>query len=144
MWVVNKSNNQNANKMKDEKPTTQSLTRKPIKDGDFLPFVATTKKGGLAEFAICPQWKRGKLVKISIYPMQQDDMSYYYEWEGVGRDYFTVQSYQNLGEPRIWMHYYCKEHKCQSMFVYVPSGSNFIWFQVYGNNISIGFTKESW
>lgn len=112
---------------------------KPIKDGDFMPFVGMTERLGRAEFSICPQWKRGKLVKISIYPLQQDDMSYYYEWEGDGKGYFIIQSYNNLDEPKVWMHSYCKGHKCQSMRVYVPNQAKFIWFQVYSDSITIGF-----
>ena len=129
----------------DAKPVlAANLTRKPINDGDFMPFVGMTQRLGRAEFAICPQWKRGKLVKISIYPLQQEDRSYFYEWEGNGKRYFTIQSYQNLDEPKIWMHSYCKEHKCQTMRVYVPNGGKYLWFQVHSDNITIGFTNERW
>ncbi len=117
---------------------------KPIKDGDFMPFIGRTQKLGRAEFAICPQWKRGKLVKISIYPLQQEDRSYYYEWEGHGKRNFTIQSYCNLDEPKVWMHSYCREHKCHSMRVYVPNGAKFLWFQVYSNSVTIGFTNKQW
>jgi hypothetical protein len=75
---------------------SSSLVCKLIKDGDFMPFIGMTQRLGRAEFQICPQWKRGKLVKISIYPLQQEDRSYYYEWEGRGRCNFTIQSYCNL------------------------------------------------
>lgn len=120
------------------------LTCIPIKDGDFLPFVGLTPRLGRAEFAICPQWKHGKLVKMSIHPQQQEDTSYFYEWEGHGKRYFTIQSYQGLEEPKVWMHSYCKEHKCQTMSLYVPYGAKYIWFRVFGDNITIGFTKEQW
>lgn len=119
-----------------------NLTRKTIKDGDLLPFVWMTERFGRAEFSICPQWKRGKLVKLSIYPLQQEDTSCYYEWEGDGKRYFTIQSYFNKSEPHAWMHSYCKEHKCHSMTIYVPDNTKFLWFQVYSDFITIGFINK--
>jgi hypothetical protein len=109
--------------------------------GDLIPFVDVSDRLGRAEFIICPQWKRGKLVGISIYPMQQEDMSCYYEWKGEGVNCFYLQSYQSLEEPKVWMHSYCKEHKCQSLRLYVPRNAKYIWFKV-GSTINIGFLKE--
>lgn len=113
-----------------------------IKDKDFLPFIYTTKNYGRAEFEICPQYKYGKLVKIGIYPRQQQDCSYYYEWEGGKKISLTLESYDKLQEPNIWRFVYCKIHKSQSMRVYVPEGANFLWFQEYSDNLTIGFTDK--
>jgi len=125
-------------------PVSSSPERRLLHDGDFMPFVGMTKNLGRAEFQVCPQYKRGKLVKLSIYPLQQEDRSYYYEWEGNGKHHFTIQSYQGLDEAKVWMHSYCKEHKCHSMRLYVPNGANFIWFSEFSDNVCIGFTHESW
>ena len=120
-----------------------TLTRKLIKDGDVMPFVGMTQNLGRAEFQICPQYKRGKLVKLSIYPLQQEDRGYYYEWEGNGKKHFTILGYQNLQNPDVWMHSFCKEHKSPTMRLYVPIGANFLWFQVYSDGITIGFLKNN-
>jgi hypothetical protein len=119
------------------------MIKKLLHDGNFMPFVGMTKSLGRAEFQVCPQYKRGKLVRLYIYPLQQEDRSYYL-WEGNGKRHFTIQSYEGLDEPKIWMHSYCKEHKCHSMRMYVPDDAKFILFQEYGDNACIGFTKKSW
>jgi hypothetical protein len=113
-----------------------------LKDGDCLPFKSLSERLGRAEFVICPQYKNGKLVKLYINPAQQEDINYYYVWEGIGKSDFTIQSYQKLDDPKVWMFHYCKEHKCQSLRLYVPADSNYLWFNVFSNNISIGFLKD--
>lgn len=113
-----------------------------IKDGDFLEFLWSTEKWGRAEFVVCPQFKRGKLVKMFIYPSQQGISDKYYVWEGTA-DYFTVQSYQQLDDPKPWLFRWCKEHKTQSFRVYVPPESKYIWFSVL-STVTIGFTKTKW
>lgn len=120
-----------------------TLKRIPIKDGDTLPFIAMTKHLGRAEFRLCPQWKRGKLIRLSIYPVQQEDRSYYYEWEGEGKRKLFIQSYSGLDDPKVWMHTWCKDHKCHSMELYVPSGSTCIIFKEYSDNISVGFHPKA-
>jgi hypothetical protein len=128
--------------MKD-KEYDQVLTPIAIKDGDYLPFVARTENLGTAEFVICPIWKRNKLVKLHIYPKQQELMDYYYVWEGYGRHSLQFSGYQGLQDPKIWYSYFCKEHKCLSLRLYVPPESSYIWFTVYSDNITIGFTKTN-
>jgi hypothetical protein len=114
-----------------------------LKDRDFIPFEWISKKWGRAEFSICSQYKRGKLVRLFIYPHQQENEENYYMWEGAGRDYFTIQGYQGLADPKIWLINWCKEHKCQNLRLYVPPESKYIWFQVLFT-INIGFTKTKW
>lgn len=114
-----------------------------LNDGDCLPFVGMTQNLGRAEFSVCPIFKRGKLVSMFIYPLQQEDRSYYYKWEGHPKKQYTVQSYQSLDNPNIWMHQYCKEHKTPSFRMYVPTGANFLWFSVYSDSVSIGFLKTA-
>lgn len=119
------------------------LERKPIKDGDFMPFIAITERFSRAEFGICPQYKKGKLVRLSIYPMQQLDCNYYYEWEGTGGlRTLGIASYNKLDDPKVWLFHYCKEHNCQSMRVYVPNGSKYLWFKEHSDSITIGFVDE--
>jgi hypothetical protein len=71
----------------------------------------TTQRLGRAEFTVCPQFKRGKLVRLSIYPRQQEDRSYYLLWEanGNGKKHYTIQGYEGLDEPYLWTHNWCKE-----------------------------------
>lgn len=122
------------------------LERKILKDGVFVEFVDMTQKYGRAEFVVCPQFKRGKLVKLSIYPKQQENANYFLEWEAQsnGKNRFSVQGYEGLGEPFLWNHFYCKEHKCQSFRMYVPTEAKYIWFSEYSDNVCIGFTKSKW
>lgn len=114
-----------------------------IKGGDFIPFEWKTERWGRAEFSICPIYKRRKLVKLFIYPHQQENKEDYYIWEGTSDSYFTIQGYEGLNDPKIWLIGWCKEHKCQNIRLYVPSNSKFIWFHVL-STITIGFTKTKW
>jgi hypothetical protein len=125
---------------------SNSLICKPINDGDFIQFVDFTERLGRAEFTVCPQFKRGKLVRLSIYPRQQEDRGYFLLWEtnGKGKNHYTVQGYEGLDEPYLWTHHWCKKHKCQSFTMYVPRGAKFLWFSVFSDNVCIGFTKTSW
>ena len=118
---------------------------KPVQlsGSDFIPFVNITKNYGRAEFVVCSQYKRNKLVKMFFYPAQQGNVENYYFWEGVGRDGFSIGSFDGLDNPNIWLFSYCKEHKCQSFRMYVPNGSNFLYFDVL-SSISIKFTKKRW
>ena len=122
--------------------TNTPLEAIKIKDDDFLEFVWATQNLGRAEFTICPIWKRGKLVALYIYPRQQKDICYYYYWEGNGKAFYTISSYGGLQDPKVWQMFYCKEHKTQSFHLYVPVESKYLWFSVFSDNITIGFTQE--
>lgn len=45
-----------------------------------------------------------------------------------------------MEDPKVWFIQYCKEHKCQSMRVYVPNDAKYLWFDVL-SSIGINFTK---
>jgi bisphosphoglycerate-dependent phosphoglycerate mutase len=127
----------------DSEDTEFKREEKIIKDRDFLPFVGMTSNLGRAEFVVCPKFKRGKLVELFMYPLQQENVNHYYRWQGNGKNNYTVQSYEQLDEPKLWMHFYCKEHKCQSFRMYVPNEANYIWFSEFSDSITIGFTKTN-
>lgn len=77
---------------------------------------------GRAEFEFCPVYKKGKLVEIWITPAQQETNKRYrikmtyqpYSWQ------FTSWTHKGIENPRIWLQYWCKEHKALCMRVYVP------------------------
>lgn len=121
--------------------TKKELKRIELKGGEFLPFVAMTQNLGCAEFQICSKYKRGKLVELFIYPRQQENIDYYYHWEGKAQD-MSLGGHEHLEYPNAWFFQYCKEHKCQSMRVYVPKGAKYLWFQVL-SGIGINFTKTN-
>lgn len=81
---------------------------------------------GRAEFHFCPIWKRGKLQRFFIYPKQQREQKFYYEVETAQSHLFSVGSLTHKGIelPYIWTHYWCPEHKCMTLNVYVPRNSN--------------------
>lgn len=97
-----------------------------LKDEDIINFVPFTKEYGMAEFAICPVVKRGKLKEIFIYLLQQENIEHYYRIPtNKNTSSWSVRSWthKGLSDPKIWIMYWCKEHKCQSFRVYPPKGS---------------------
>lgn len=116
--------------------------KKMLEDGSIIPFVSMTQNLGRAEFSVCAQYKRGFLVKLTLHPLQQEDCSYFLEWEGKTRG-FGFQGYQGLGYPNAWSFMWCKDHKCQSFRIYVPVGSNFIWFSESSFGVTIGFLETN-
>lgn len=95
-----------------------------LSDGSVCRFMPMTKNYGRAEFTFCPIWKYGKLAEVFIYPRQQENIDYFYHVKSGYSDSFQVDSwsYKGFSSPRIWLHFYCKEHKCMSMNVYPPDG----------------------
>lgn len=120
----------------------KELECQKINDGYFIPFITKTKRYGRAGFTVCPQYSRGKIVKLTIHALQQENVTKFWEWEGVGKKFLIITSYDGLNDPKIWMHGYCTEHKCATMRLYVPHDSNYIWFSVNSDTITIGFVKE--
>jgi len=98
-----------------------------LKDGDEVHFRWRTKNLGKAEFGFCPIFKRGKLKEIYIYPLQQEDCLTHYKIELGYQTDLSIESTSDLltrgQEPFIWAHFWCKEHKCTSFRLYVPSES---------------------
>ena len=96
---------------------------------------------GRAEFALCPIWKRGKIKELFIYHKQQRDIEFYYKIESGYADLLMIDSWVGLESPKTWAHIWCKEHKTQTILVYVPNNSNY--FQItIGSGISINFGKD--
>ncbi len=124
-----------------KKNIAKEFIRIELKGGEYLPFVAMTLNLGCAEFQICAKWKRRKLVELFIYPRQQENINYYYHWEGEAI-YFKIGGYEGLDDPKAWMFQYCKEHKCQSMRIYVPNGAKYLWFEKL-SGIGINFTRTN-
>ncbi len=123
------------------KKVLKELKRIELKGGEYLPFIAMTKNRGCAEFQICSKYKRGKLVEVFIYPRQQENIDHYYHWEGEAT-YMTIGGYEGLGDPKVWFLQYCKEHKCQSMRIYVPNDSKYLWFDKL-SSIGINFMRTN-
>jgi hypothetical protein len=74
---------------------------------------------GRAEFQICLRFKRGKVAEYWAYPKQMRDAKECWHWKGTYPD-FTISSYQNLEDAKTWLFVWCKEHKTQSMLLYIP------------------------
>lgn len=113
-----------------------------LKDGKQYPFVWKTDRWGVAEFSVCPVYKYGKLKEFHMYSIQQEeDIHYVYKFDYAPLD-FSISSWTHKGisTPRIWINYWCKEHKCASFRFYVPE-SDFFTVNVL-SNFSINFDKE--
>lgn len=98
------------------------LTEKVLVDGDRVNFTGFTEQYGRAEFAFCAIWKRGRIVTLYIYPMQQAYAKHWYRVESRA-DGLAVHSWTHKGmeNPWIWRHVWCKDHKCMCFHAYVPS-----------------------
>ena len=117
-----------------------------LKDGESILFkwVDDTPGGsnlGRAEFTFCPVYEYGKLKEMYIYPMQQRNVDTYYKavFSYPPLD-FSVSSQDGLGDPKIWLHYWCKEHKCAGFRLYVPNDSKYFTVS-FLSNFGIYFGK---
>jgi len=104
------------------------LKERELVDRQKVPFVGMTRNLGRAEFVVCPVFKYGKLREFYMYPAQQENVEFYYVARNKNgwRD-FGVNSWSGVDAPKIWLHSWCKEHKCQSFRLYVPNDAE--WFQ---------------
>lgn len=102
------------------------LEQVELKDGDVVHFNLMSPEYGRAEFDICPKWKRGKLAELFIYARQQKNVSCYWHVTAGWPTSFGVGSWQHkkIAVPNIWTMHWCKDHKCMSMSVYPPDGTN--------------------
>lgn len=126
------------------------LALRILKDGDEVSFDATDSKAptpgsslGIAEFAFCPEWRRGKLKAVHIRAQQQRDVSERFVVESGVATSFTVSSWTHKGidAPHPWIWFWCKEHRCMGMRVYVPRNSDH--FSVHiSSNIGIHFDRK--
>jgi len=100
------------------------LPLRVLKDNDVVPFVATHPRYGRAEFAVCLKYVRGKLKHVFIHPQQQENVTEYYRLDVPhnGRAMFQAHSWTHKGvsEPKIWLHFWCREHECPAFRLYVP------------------------
>lgn len=126
---------------------TKPLERKEhiLKDGEkvYFKWRDPTPGGsnlGRAEFSICPVYVRGKLKEMYIDPIQQRNSDTIYK---AVFDYppldFTIQSF-GLDDPKIWLHYWCKRHKCAGFRLYVPDNAEYFQVDFFGD-FSINFCK---
>jgi phenylpropionate dioxygenase-like ring-hydroxylating dioxygenase large terminal subunit len=102
------------------------MKRVELKDGDVVFFTPRTDNYGTAEFEICPVWKRKKLSEVWIYPAQQPDKKEYYHISVGYSASFGANSWTHKGivAPKVWMFFWCAEHKTTAMRLYVPHNSN--------------------
>lgn len=122
----------------------KQLNQVEIEDRFCIPFVNKTDNLGRAEFILCPLYKRGKVVELFIYRRQQQNVTEYYHWEHTGRGVgeMTIQSFGDLPDPKVWRTFYCKEHKTQSLELYVPVGATYLRFEQFSFCITLGFMTD--
>jgi hypothetical protein len=107
-----------------------------------LSFINSTPKLGRAEFQICSKYKRKKLAELFIYLEQQENIDYYYYWQGKANGLY-LGSWNDLNKPEPWFFGYCEEHKCQTMRMYVPNNSKYLFFEIL-SSINIYFCKTKY
>lgn len=80
---------------------------------------------GRAEFEVCIHFKRRKVVEYWVYPRQQRQEDAWHYIGGNGYGDFAINSV-HLDQPRVWLTYWCKLHKCQCLRMYVPDNSSIL------------------
>jgi hypothetical protein len=119
------------------------LTKHILKAGEVVPFTASTPRYGNAEFIICAPYRRGILRELFIYPAQQPDAKQYFYVPLTYKPlHWSIHSWTHKGieEPRIWMHFWCKEHIAGAMRLYAPrQAKNFSVHML--SNLSIIFSS---
>lgn len=105
-----------------------------------VPFIWGTKDFGRAEFQLCAEHERNKIVGFYVYHLQQENIKYYWHYSNLLYNGLGIHSYQELTAPEVWMTQWCKEHKSLLLELYVPPKSKFINLDHNG----IGFTKTPW
>lgn len=103
-----------------------------IKEGDKIPFVAYMSKYGVAEFTICIQYKRGKVVRVIMTPSHQAPPCPRFVLE-TKADIFSFGSRQGLPKMQVWLVSWCGEHKCQRLWLSAPKKATS--FLVYDDRI---------
>lgn len=99
----------------------KKLTEKVLQDGDIVEFEGFSEKYGCAEFVVCAKYERGKLKNLYLYPAQQENVKHFYRIEGYkGMLDWSIRAWTHKGmeEPRIWIHFWCKEHKAPAFRIY--------------------------
>ena len=99
------------------------LTCRELKEHDIVKFSARSSQYGNAEFIFCPIFKRGKLKEMFIWPAQQPDVTEFFRilLPYVPQNFgISAWTHKGMDEPRPWMFFWCREHKCVAFRVYVP------------------------
>ena len=120
---------------------TEGYELRTIEAGDKIPYVSHTEKYGLAEFVICHVFKRGYLKELYITPNQQETNIQYHLIVPPDFKINTI-SYGGMypNDPRVWFTFWCKEHKCYALEMYVPDNSNYIEVGYhFGDTVSVDF-----
>lgn len=129
----------------------KGLKKKKIKLGEKIHFKWMDKDNGgrslgWAYFQVCQVWKRGKIEKLYIYPMQQRSEDYLvYELPKDHRTTeFHLSSYTfNDSDAVITSNAYCKEHKAILSTIRVPKESEYFELALhFGNSVCMNFHKS--
>lgn len=107
-----------------------------------IPFTWKTDNYGRAEFAICATRKRGAIQQVCIYPKQQDktDIFYSIDLTDLKLYHIWLSSYE-VDSPNVWQVFWCKDHKCPSINLYVPANSKRLSVTVHIRMLHITFWK---
>ncbi len=98
---------------------------------------------GRAEFVCCIRWKRGKVSEFWVYPVQSRLDTVWHMTRGNEYGNWHIGSYEKLEAAHAWLVTWCKEHKCQSISIYAPTGAKYLtinpggiefWVNDYGKN----------
>lgn len=131
--------------MNKQEQKRELLRERIIEFGDEIKYTPMTKEYGQAEFSICPVFKRGYIEELYIYHLQQPDIRYFHKLVPDGK--YNALNFSAYGgdfydAPRIWQTWWCKEHKCYSIELYVPNkGDSFTVECHFGDTISLEWRR---
>ncbi len=115
-----------------------------LEEGIKYPFVWKHPGYGVAEFSVCPVYKYGKLVEFNMFSEQQEERIHYrYKFDYKPLDW-SISSWTHKGmeAPRIWINFWCKEHKSSSFRFYVPRDSTCFSIQAL-SNFAVNFDNQA-
>lgn len=124
--------------------TTKSIPLVTLEEDKEYPFTWKTDRLGVAEFIVCPVYKYGKLVEFNMFSAQQEEhVHYQYKFDYKPIDWsISAWTHKGIEPPRIWLNFWCKEHKSSSFRFYVPKGSTYFTVSTL-SNFSIDFSNEA-
>jgi len=121
---------------------TKEIEIRQLKLGYSIPYEWKSKNLGVAEFTICPVFKRGYIRELYIDPLQQEQYKgVYFNMDLRGINFNKVWYSSPMDkQPKIWHSSWCKEHKCYSLRLYVPDDSSKLIVEAhFGDTIEISF-----
>jgi hypothetical protein len=112
--------------------------------GDEIPVKSIDSHYGGAEFVICPVFQDGFMRELYITPKQQSDYlgkMFKVDLTTMGINVLSLNGYPALvNDPNVWLTYWCQEHKCYSLELYVSNGTKLLKIDThFGNTISLNF-----